>query len=124
MTVRLTQLLELSRLDTQLAALEEDRGALPGRRAAAKQQRGAVEARVAAARDELTKAEAVQRKSEAAVQDQEALLKKLQGQQFQVKTNDAYTALLHEMERAQLAISEAERNGVDVDEAIMEAARG
>jgi predicted nucleic acid-binding Zn-ribbon protein len=108
LTVRLTQLLELSRLDTQLAALEEDRGTLPARRAAAKQQRGTVEARVATARDELTQAEALQRKSEAAVQDQEALLKKLQGQQFQVKTNDAYTALLHEMERAQLAISEAE----------------
>jgi predicted nucleic acid-binding Zn-ribbon protein len=118
LTVRLTQLLELSRLDTQLAALEEDRATLPGRRAAAKQQRSAVEARVAAARDELTQAEGAQRKSEAAAQDQEALLKKLQGQQFQVKTNDAYTALLREMEHAQAAISDAETHILEAMEGI------
>ena len=88
-----------------------------GRRAAATQQRGASETRLVDAREELTQAEAAQRKSEAAAQDQEALLKKLQGQQFQVKTNDAYTALLHEMERAQAAISEAETHVLEAMEA-------
>ena len=34
--------------------------------------------------------------------------KRLESQQFQVKTNDAYTALLHEIERAQRAISDCE----------------
>jgi predicted nucleic acid-binding Zn-ribbon protein len=38
----------------------------------------------------------------------EALRKRLESQQFQVKTNDAYTALLHEIERAQRTISECE----------------
>jgi predicted nucleic acid-binding Zn-ribbon protein len=121
-TVRLQQLVELSRLDTQLAALEEDRAALPGRRSAAAAQRSAAEARVEAAREELTRAELAQRKSEVAAQDQEALLRKLQGQQFQVKSNDAYTALLSEMERAQAAISEAETHVLEAMEAI-EAAR-
>jgi predicted nucleic acid-binding Zn-ribbon protein len=117
-TIRLQGLVELSRLDMQLAALLEDQGSLPGRRSAAAAQRSAAEARVEAAREELTRAELEQRKSEVAAQDQEALLRKLQGQQFQVKTNDAYTALLHEMERAQAAISEAETHVLEAMEVI------
>ena len=121
MTVRLQRLVELSRLDVQLAALEEDRGSLPGRRNAAAAQRSAADVRVEAAREELTRAELAQRKSEVATQDQEALLRKLQGQQHQVKTNDAYTALLAEMERAQAAISEAETLVLEAMEAIEQA---
>jgi predicted nucleic acid-binding Zn-ribbon protein len=121
-TIRLQGLVELSRLDMQLAALLEDLGSLPGRRSAAAAQRSAADARVEAAREELTRAELDQRKSEVAAQDQEALLRKLQGQQFQVKTNDAYTALLHEMERAQAAISEAETHVLEAME-VIEAAR-
>jgi hypothetical protein len=116
--VRLQQLLELSGFDTQLAALEESRGSLPARRAAAAAQQGAAEARLEAAREEVVRAEQLQRKSETAAQDQEALLKKLQGQQFQVKTNDAYTALLSEMERAQAAISECETRILEAMESI------
>ena len=118
MTVRLQRLVELSRLDVQLAALEEDRAALPARRGAALAQGSAAEARCETAREELTRAELAQRKSEVAAQDQEALLRKLQGQQFQVKSNDAYTALLHEMERAQAAISDAETHVLEAMEAI------
>jgi len=120
-SVRLQRLVELSRLDVQLAALEEDRGSLPGRRNTAAAQRGAADARVDAAREELTRAELAQRKSEVAAQDHEALLRKLQGQQFQVKSNDAYTALLSEMERAQTAISEAETLVLEAMEAIEQA---
>jgi predicted nucleic acid-binding Zn-ribbon protein len=116
--VRLQQLLELSRLDTQLAGLEEDRAALPARRSAAVAQQAAAEGRLEGAREEVARAAEVQRKSEVAAQDQEALLKKLQGQQFQVKTNDAYTALLHEMERAQAAISECETRILEAMESI------
>lgn len=118
MTVRLQRLVELSRLDTQLAALEENRGALPARRSAAAAQRSAAQARLEAAREELGRAEQAQRKSEVAAQDQEALLRKLQGQQFQVKSNDAYTALLSEMERAQAAISETETHILEAMDAI------
>ncbi len=118
MTVRLQQLVELSRIDMQLAALEEQRGALPGRRAAAVSQRTVSEARHEAAREEVTKAEQAQRRSEGVAADQEALLRKLQGQQFQVKSNVAYTALLSEMERAQAAISEAETLVLEAMEAI------
>jgi len=117
-TVRLQGLVELSRLDMQLAALLEDQGSLPGRRNAAAAQRTAADARVEVTKEELTRAELEQRKSETVAQDQEALLRKLQNQQFQVKTNDAYTALLHEMERAQAAISEAETHVLEAMETI------
>jgi predicted nucleic acid-binding Zn-ribbon protein len=121
-SVPLQRLVELSRLDVQLAALEEDLTGLPARRSAALAQQSAAEERSEAAREELARAEQEQRKSEVAAQDQEALLRKLQGQQFQVKSNDAYTALLSEMERAQAAISEAETKILEAMEAI-EAAR-
>jgi uncharacterized protein len=123
LTVPLQQLLELSRIDMQLAGLEEQRSSVPGRRAAALTQRTATEARLASAREEVTKAEQAQRRSEGLAADQETLLKKLQGQQLQVKTNDAYTALLSEMERAQTAISEAETHVLEAMDAI-ELSRG
>jgi predicted nucleic acid-binding Zn-ribbon protein len=123
LTVPLQQLLELSRIDMQLAGLEEQRSSVPGRRAAALTQRAATEARLASAREEVTKAEQAQRRSEGLAADQETLLKKLQGQQLQVKTNDAYTALLSEMERAQTAISEAETHVLEAMDAI-ELSRG
>jgi predicted nucleic acid-binding Zn-ribbon protein len=52
------------------------------------------------------------------LQDQEALLKRLEGQQFQVKSNDAYTALLHEMEHAKQAISDCETRILESMDAI------
>jgi predicted nucleic acid-binding Zn-ribbon protein len=117
-TIPLQQLLELSRIDTQIAALEEQRAAVPARRAAAIAQREACDARLAVGREQVVQAEQAQRRSEAAAADQEALLRKLQGQQFQVKSNEAYTALLSEMERAQAAISEAETHVLEAMEAI------
>jgi hypothetical protein len=123
LTVALQQLLELSRVDMQLAGLEEQRGAIPGRRAAALTQRGTSEKRLEDAREQVTQAEQAQRRSEAVAADQETLLRKLQGQQLQVKTNEAYTALLSEMERAQGAISEAETHVLEAMDAI-EQSRG
>jgi predicted nucleic acid-binding Zn-ribbon protein len=52
------------------------------------------------------------------LQDQEALLKRLEGQQFQVKSNDAYTALLHEMEHAKQSISDCETRILESMDAI------
>jgi predicted nucleic acid-binding Zn-ribbon protein len=49
--------------------------------------------------------------------DREALVAKLEGQQHQVKTNEAYTALLHEIDQAREGISNAET-------AILEAMEG
>jgi len=104
----LQALLDLSRVDVQIAELEGEKGGLPTARATLIAERakglGAVEAAQAA----YVAAEQEQRRHEAAVADREALVKKLEGQQHQVKTNEAYKVLLHEIDQARAAISDAE----------------
>jgi predicted nucleic acid-binding Zn-ribbon protein len=104
----LTQLLELQRVDDELVALQTEYDGLPGHRERIEAERTACDEQLDTAKQALQDAETAMRQAEGALQDQEALLQKLEGQQFQVKSNDAYTALLHEMERARELISEHE----------------
>lgn len=104
----LSQLLELQRVDDELVALQTEYDGLPDHRERIEVERSACDERLAAAKEALLEAEAKLRQAEAGLEDQEALLQRLEGQQFQVKSNEAYTALLHEMERAREAISEHE----------------
>lgn len=102
------RLSELQICDQELWAREQEHAALPARRAQLAAERAAAEAATLRSREGLALAEAAQRRIETELQDQEVLRRKLESQQHQVKTNDAYTALLHEIERAQQAISECE----------------
>jgi predicted nucleic acid-binding Zn-ribbon protein len=104
----LEQLIELAQLDEELAAFESEAAELPRSRERIAAEREGGETRLADAQQALKDAEVSQRQFEAALRDQETLLEKLEGQQFQVKSNNAYTALLHEMEAAKGAISAAE----------------
>lgn len=104
----LDHLLELQRLDAEIARREETLAALPGERKRLEEAREAAATRLSAAHEARQAAETGQRQAEAALQDQEALLKRLESQQFQVKDNTAYTALLSEMEHANEAISQCE----------------
>ena len=119
----LTQLLELQRLDDELVADQTEYDGLPGHRERIEQERSACEEQLAAAKQALQDAEGALRQSEAALQDQEALLQRLEGQQFQVKSNDAYTALLREMDQARDSISEHETKMLEHMDAI-EQSRG
>ncbi|TMA27883.1 MAG: hypothetical protein E6J87_20940 [Deltaproteobacteria bacterium] len=111
-------LLELSKVDVQIAELEDEKSALPAARAALHQEREKVQAAVEAAQAALIAAEQEQRRHEAAVADREALVKKLEGQQHQIKTNEAYTVLLHEIDAARAAISDAETKILEAMEGI------
>jgi predicted nucleic acid-binding Zn-ribbon protein len=104
----LERLIELQRVDDELAAAEQELAGLPGRRAARAAARESAETRLAAAAEALRAAEAEQRHAETRLQDQEALHKKLEGQQFQIKTNEAYTTLLREIDHAKSAVSACE----------------
>jgi predicted nucleic acid-binding Zn-ribbon protein len=104
----LQYLLDLQRLDGEIASREEELATLPGKRKQFEESRAAVAATLAQARDTLESGEIDQRQAEVTLQDQEALLRRLEGQQFQVKDNTAYTALLNEMERAREMISDCE----------------
>jgi predicted nucleic acid-binding Zn-ribbon protein len=120
----LQHLLELQRLDGEIASREKELAALPGKRKAFEETRAAVAAELVRARENLQSGEIDQRQVEASLQDQEALLRRLEGQQFQVKDNTAYTALLHEMEHAKEVISDCETRileGMDAAEAAREA---
>ena len=117
-------LLELSKVDVQIAELENEKGGLPAARTALAQEREKGLAAVEAAQVAVVAAEQEQRRHEAAVADREALVKKLEGQQHQVKTNEAYTALLHEIDQARSAISEAETHILEAMEGIETARAG
>ncbi|HKA16208.1 MAG TPA: C4-type zinc ribbon domain-containing protein [Myxococcota bacterium] len=111
-------LLELSKVDVQIAELEDERRGLPAARAALHQEREKGQAAVEAAQSALLAAEQEQRRHEAAVADREALVKRLEGQQHQIKTNEAYTVLLHEIDVARAAISDAETKILEAMEGI------
>jgi predicted nucleic acid-binding Zn-ribbon protein len=119
----LRHLLDLQHLDDELIAAEEEHAAVPVRREGMAEARRAGEERLAGLRQALEDAELAQRRAEQELQDQEALLRKLEGQQFQVKTNEAYTALLHEMDAARQAISDCETRILESMETI-EVAKG
>jgi predicted nucleic acid-binding Zn-ribbon protein len=122
MSQALKALLELSKVDVQIAELEDERSGLPAARSALAQEREKGLAAVEAAQAALVAAEQEQRRHEAAVADREALVAKLEGQQHQVKTNEAYKVLLHEIDQARAAISDAETKILEAMEGI-EAAR-
>jgi uncharacterized protein len=119
----LTQLLELQRVDDELVSLQTEYDGLPGHRERIEQERSACDEQLAAAKQALQDAEGGLRQAEALLQDQETLLQRLEGQQFQIKSNDAYTTLLREMEHARESISEHETKILEHMDAI-EQSRG
>jgi predicted nucleic acid-binding Zn-ribbon protein len=114
----LQQLIELQKVDDELLAVEQEHAGLPARRQELVDRREAVEAQSEASRQALQEVEGAQRRSETEAQDKAALKDKLESQQFQVKSNDAYTTLLREIEQAKEAISEAETRVLESMEAI------
>ena len=114
----LDRLVELQRLDSQLIEFEEEFGAVPGRREKIAQSRTQGDERLEASRQVITAAEMDQRQAEADLQDQETLLARLEGQQNQVKSNQAYTVLLQEMDQARQAISLAETRILEAMESL------
>ena len=120
----LRDLADLSRLDSELRALEIEKTEFPARVVACAERRSSSEARLAASRERVTEVEQEQRRQEGEARDQEALLEKLEAQQHQVKTNKEYSALLLEMERAREAISTAETSVLEAMEALETARLG
>lgn len=114
----LQQLMELQALDDQRKEVRSGLERLPEQRAALELAQGEAEAGVTSAAEAVKEAEAEQRRAETELQDQEALLKRLESQQPQVKTNEAYTALLHEIDAAKEAISSCETRILEAMETI------
>jgi predicted nucleic acid-binding Zn-ribbon protein len=101
----LRRLVELARLDDQLAALEREQGVLPARRAQLEEEQADLRRRLEAARSEMASGESRQRQLERELADAEALRNRLEQQQYEITSRDAYQALLHEMTAARESIS-------------------
>jgi uncharacterized protein len=101
-------LLQLQEADREIRRLNEEIAALPKRV-------GAIEAKLADTKAQLDKAkaaikadEAARRKYETAIQDLQGKISKYRDQTLEVKTNEQYRALLHEIQFAEQAIRENE----------------
>jgi hypothetical protein len=114
----LQQLIDLQALDEQRSEVRGRQERIPEQREALAEAGAAAEAAVASASEALQEAEAHQRRAETELQDHETLVQRLEGQQPQVKTNEAYTALLHEIDAAREAISSCETQILEAMETI------
>lgn len=119
----LNKLVALQRLDSRLALIEDEFAAIPAKREGVLAALSNCDERLADAKERLKTSELEQRRVEQKLQEEEALLVRLLGQQNQVKSNDAYTALLQEMEQAKQSISVFETGileGMEVAESAKE----
>jgi predicted nucleic acid-binding Zn-ribbon protein len=108
MTSDLENLIELQKIDSRITALRAEIAALP-------KQVAAIEAKLAGSRAKIDAAvaagkaeEVARRKHESDIQDQQQKISKYRDQSLNVKTNDEYRALLHEIQFAEANIAKLE----------------
>jgi predicted nucleic acid-binding Zn-ribbon protein len=97
----LENLLALQDVDREIARLSEEVAALPLRVAAIEAQLAATQVRLEQARLAVKADDAARKKHDAAIIDLQQRISKYRDQSLDVKTNDQYRALMHEIEFAQ-----------------------
>ena len=98
------KLLELQVADKEIRKLQEEIAALPRRVAAIEEKLAGTKARLEKARAAAKADEANRKKYEAAIQDLQGKISKYRDQSLDVKTNDQYKALMHEIQFAEQEI--------------------
>jgi len=94
-------LIELQQADREILRLKEEIASLPGRVAAIEQKLAGTKAGLDAAKAAIKTDEAARRKYEIAIQDLQGKISKYRDQSLEVKTNEQYKALLHEIQFAE-----------------------
>src|SRR5437016_3957564 len=94
-------LIELQQADQEILRLKEEIAALPKRVAAIEQKLAGTKAGLEAAKAAIKTDEAARRKYEVAIQDLQGKISKYRDQSLEVKTNEQYKALLHEIQFAE-----------------------
>jgi predicted nucleic acid-binding Zn-ribbon protein len=117
------QLVRTQKVDSVIAVIESEIAKLPGERAAIAAEMEGVRGGIAAEKSELETAELEERRVENSMRDQEAVIERLNHQSGQVSSNQAYTALQHELDAAEAAKTEYETAALEQMETI-DAARG
>src|SRR5437763_3143826 len=104
----LERLIELEKVDREIARLNDEIAALPRRVSAIEEKLADDKAAIEHARTAIKNNEAGRRKQEADIQTFQEKIVKYRGQSSSVKTNDEYRALMHEVEFAEKQISGCE----------------
>ncbi|HTT32076.1 MAG TPA: hypothetical protein VMH48_00615 [Methylomirabilota bacterium] len=107
-------LVELQRVDSQIAALRAELEALPKRIREADSKLAGARAEVTAAKEALAQIVSQRKKFEFEAQEWKDRAKKYRDQSGAVKTNDAYRALQHEIANAEDEIAKAEDRQLEV----------
>ena len=108
MTPDLQNLIALQQIDSHIAALRAEVAALPKHVAQIEAKLASSKAKVEAAMAAGKADEAARRKHESDIQDQQQKISKYKDQSLNVKTNDEYRALKHEIDFAEAAIARLE----------------
>jgi len=108
MTSDLQSLIELQQIDAQIAALRAEVAALPKHVAEIEKKLAGSKAKVETAQAAAKADEAAKRKHESDIQDQQQKISKYRDQSLNVKTNDEYRALMHEIQFAEQKIAASE----------------
>jgi predicted nucleic acid-binding Zn-ribbon protein len=95
------KLLELQLADKEIRRLQDEVAALPKRVAVIEQKLAGTKAQLERARNAAKGDEANRKKFEAAIKDLQGKISKYRDQSLDVKTNDQYKALLHEIQFAE-----------------------
>ena len=95
------KLLELQLADKEIRRLQDEVAALPKRVAVIEQKLAGTKAQLEKARNAAKGDEANRKKFEAAIKDLQGKISKYRDQSLDVKTNDQYKALLHEIQFAE-----------------------
>jgi uncharacterized protein len=106
----LEKLIELEKVDREIARLNEEVAALPKKVAAIEAKLSDDKAAVEKAKAAIKSNESSRRKYEADIQSFQQKIIKYREQSSSVKTNDEYRALMHEVEFAEKQISACEDN--------------
>jgi len=94
-------LVALQQADREILRLKEEIAALPKRVAAIEQKLAGTKAALEKAKTAIKADEAARRKYETAIQDLQGKISKYRDQSLEVKTNEQYKALLHEIQFAE-----------------------
>jgi len=104
MLSEIAKLMELQLADKEIRKLQEEIAALPRRVAAIEEKLAGTKAKLEKARGNAKADEANRKKFESAIQDLQGKISKYRDQSLDVKTNEQYKALMHEIQFAEQEI--------------------
>jgi len=116
MNADLEKLIQLEKVDREIARVSTEIAALPKRVAEIEHQLSDAKAKVEQARTAIKSQEQKRRSLESDIQSYQQRIAKFRDQSLDVKTNEQYRALMHEIEFAQTEIRKAEDKILEIME--------